>query len=1790
MDKNVKKMFLLTTIVLLLLGIGAVSAANDTSDNTQTTVSNDLTTIDSCSSQIATVASDNKVVNTKNDVVSNDKISVKKDKTNTTSNIKTTTKSSDKTGKTLKKEDEINYYVSDSKGSDTNDGSKDNPFKTIGHAVNLTTASSIYNIHITEGTYKGIGNTNLTVPGSNKINFIGAGVNKTIFDGEAKYDIQKNGFYWGSSEIWYNYVNASGNWFMNITPGAGKITFTNFTMQNGWVKGGSNIAAYKIAPVDNYATLTIDNVYFYKNHCGAGTVRNRETGNLTVNNSIFDFNLKSDSTGNFGAGIYNNGTTLVVNSIFVGNYARWGTLTNDRIMKVNNCTIRDNKGYDGTSTYKYGSGIATNTGSADYYNEYGVNGLETEVTNCTFINNDQTDIWQGQGDLVVSNSKFINSTGIYIEGKKLNMSVSQNITNNTFTNVVGSALTVSMSSKSKPAIAIRSTALGFNLTITNNTINAPDLVNGKAIQVSGYATITNNQMDNVINIKGSGCLVNNNTINTKSGYTVVEETTAKNNSYTNNTLYSSILAGDNSLKLNSKGNSTTSGNKPEVTNHVISNDNYSQYFTNEGVLKTDVVTNGSKIFLSGNLINKEFIFDNIKVYVGNNDTAKLINSVIKTQNNAKVIIENININNTDSEKEYVVLFNSTGNQLIKTNIDVNTTHKIHAIVLADDENTIENVVVNVAGPSKNIDWTQNVQIADTIGLLITSSNNNIKVTKINLYAHPNGEMFGTVDGIDIQSLTNNTVKSNLIYNTRVNVTGGQYAYGLNIKNAENTNTSLVWSDVRSDNYACAFQLTGIARNNNIAGYAYANAPVLAYGAYITGLWSGGVNNTNISKLYIQNVTSNEAYGVCLEGVLNTTISDATYNVFGNKTFGIVLNNTENTNIFKLTIKTENTNENSSIIITDKTKNTNITGTTLNSNNANGVNLINNTNTSVVGNYININNMIGGNNAVKQVELTNNNVTNNIPNIIVISDETYPNYFDENSTLNITADIINIGKQLNNKILYMNTNATFYNPYNTTINNVSFIFIGTNTKSVTFNGLKINNVNKSVIETKLNTTLQKNVYFKNGYIKLTGENITAINNNGNTLYLSVENTQAILNATNNALFISYTGRGYSYIQNSNITVDSGNISKVIQNDNGTVSGANNNIKQTGNIAITINGTCIINQYDGFKNNNITISGNNITAININQYTLTLTTLQNNKFNLTSSNPAIAINMENTGFAGGWSWNPQGTSIKNNVFIINAVNKNTPVISLSGGSLNSVTNNYIEARDVWGNNAVEIIGENGTIENNNPNNNTNYTAIMNITAPTTTSVNKTIDVNVTLTDVFGNPIKENITITVDGTEIGIIDGAGSITYTPTTGKTSTITATFNGNDKYDSSVVSTTLNVMKLNTTTTVNTPTGKYNDTITITANVVDSNNNPVNGGKVVFIVNGETICDSEGNIIYANVENGVATINTTALRTWVNKYSTICAEYIGNDVYGDSTSEYSTMNISLRTPTVTILTDKTSVKSGEKVLFIVQVRDGEKLVNQGSVIFKLNGITLKDTTGNIYIVKVENGIAKLEYIIPDGFSAKNYTLTTVYVGKDYERGSDVSSLIVPRINTYIKTEMTNITSDNATLKLTIFDENNKIILRNTKVTVKVNGKTFYNQIIVSNGTADLNLNLPVSSKPYNITVIAGENNAYASSNYSFMFTNTVKIPTKINATANVVNNKTAVVSVKIYDNNNKPVTGNTKVVVKLNGKTQATTHAENGVADLNITVPQIKGMYNLVVVTGETAKYLASQTTIPLRV
>ena len=479
---------------------------------------------------------------------------------------------------------------------------------------------------------------------------------------------------------------------------------------------------------------------------------------------------------------------------------------------------------------------------------------------------------------------------------------------------------------------------------------------------------------------------------------------------------------------------------------------------------------------------------------------------------------------------------------------------------------------------------------------------------------------------------------------------------------------------------------------------------------------------------------------------------------------------------------------------------------------------------------------------------------------------------------------------------------------------------------------------------------------------------------------------------------------------------------------------------------------------------------------------------------------------------------------------------------------------------------------------------------------TSINSTVDVSGVLSEKYTQKAITNSTITiiVDGISYNTVtDDNGNFKVTikaaATTG-TYTIKASYDGSDLYTPSSDETTFDVEKISTKTTVDAVNGVIYEKVNLTAHITDVNGNNVTGGKVVFSINGVEVTDNNGNVIYANVTGGVATITKEAPRVWYKENTTIVATYLGNDAYDDSVSEKADVIITLRTANIDVLTNGTKVKVGDTTSIIAHVYYNNTLVNEGKVIFKLNGKTLKDDDGNIIFVKVENGVAKLDYTITSIYSAKEYTLTAVFSGKDYNRVATESHLTVLRTNTHIQAEMVNITSNNATVSLKIFDEKNNLINRDTKVTVKVNGKTVYNQIIVSNGVANLNLNLPVSSKPYNITIISGENSVYATSTTSFMFKNTVKIPTKVTATAKLVNNKTATVSVKINDNNNKPVTGNTKVVVKLNGKTQANAIAVNGVADIDMIPPTIKGTYTLVVMTGETSIYEKATTTTTLKI
>ena len=141
--KYSKEVFFFFFLSLLLISISAISAG-DVSNSTTTSPTVTVEKQVSMSNVIKEDTTDNKVLSKNSE------------------NIQTKEKTDNK--KTIKKEtSNVDYYVCDNSGSDSNTGSQDNPFKTIGYAVGKVNSNDNYNIHIKNGTYKGTGNTNLTI-------------------------------------------------------------------------------------------------------------------------------------------------------------------------------------------------------------------------------------------------------------------------------------------------------------------------------------------------------------------------------------------------------------------------------------------------------------------------------------------------------------------------------------------------------------------------------------------------------------------------------------------------------------------------------------------------------------------------------------------------------------------------------------------------------------------------------------------------------------------------------------------------------------------------------------------------------------------------------------------------------------------------------------------------------------------------------------------------------------------------------------------------------------------------------------------------------------------------------------------------------------------------------------------------------------------------------------------------------------------------------------------------------------------------------------------------------------------------------------------------------------------------------------------------------------------------------------------------------------------------------------------------------------------------------------------
>ena len=272
-----------------------------------------------------------------------------------------------------------------------------------------------------------------------------------------------------------------------------------------------------------------------------------------------------------------------------------------------------------------------------------------------------------------------------------------------------------------------------------------------------------------------------------------------------------------------------------------------------------------------------------------------------------------------------------------------------------------------------------------------------------------------------------------------------------------------------------------------------------------------------------------------------------------------------------------------------------------------------------------------------------------------------------------------------------------------------------------------------------------------------------------------------------------------------------------------------------------------------------------------------------------------------------------------------------------------------------------------------------------------------ISVSVIDEDGEDVQDGIVTFTDakGNLLGVANvengfAAIGVTYNKTL--ETTITAEYA--NEYMTATAENTLTIRKAVTIITIDEFTATVGEEVTITARVVDVNDNPVTNGKVVFKVNGKTLKDGSGKVIYAKVVDGVATITYTVPEDWTD--ANITAVYSGSSKYEES-QETAAINMTATTPALTIEPITDSITIGTQVTLKASVTGTSSPLNNGKVVFKLNGKTLKDESGKVIYAKVVNGVATLDYTFTD-VKAKVYTLSAVLISTEYERLEDSTEI------------------------------------------------------------------------------------------------------------------------------------------------------------------------------------------------
>ncbi|AWX31883.1 C1 family peptidase [Methanosphaera sp. BMS] len=177
------------------------------------------------------------------------------------------------------------------------------------------------------------------------------------------------------------------------------------------------------------------------------------------------------------------------------------------------------------------------------------------------------------------------------------------------------------------------------------------------------------------------------------------------------------------------------------------------------------------------------------------------------------------------------------------------------------------------------------------------------------------------------------------------------------------------------------------------------------------------------------------------------------------------------------------------------------------------------------------------------------------------------------------------------------------------------------------------------------------------------------------------------------------------------------------------------------------------------------------------------------------------------------------------------------------------------------------------------------------------------------------------------------------------------------------------------------------DNILLKAELKDEDSSRINTGKIVFKVNGKTIKDDNGKVIYIKVTDNVASINYV-LKDNNTKSLIVSATYSGSSNYQTANNSM-TIVIPKKNPEISI-TPLTDSATGSTIRLEATITYDDA-INNGKVLFKLNGKTIKDDNGKVVYGDITDNVASIYYTIPEYLKAKTYTITAVLISGEYDR-------------------------------------------------------------------------------------------------------------------------------------------------------------------------------------------------------